>query len=373
MNLFARNFYCVTIPPLLPITLCFIAGIALHVHVLLFFILFSLLICCVCYAHMKHIKIPQRLLLCSFFMFTGAWFYQKELRDYEKFYVFTDNKKITITGTILDKSTTMVNHQKTTVIALTIHDIATETGSYKSNKTLLFYTKSNNSLVVGDTVTFFNIRCKKPSSEEFQHYQIKEQVLATLFSDTFDYHIDHHPTWSLRHWIWNQKKRLLDALESKFSSHCFQFFASLFLGNRTYVKQSLEETNEQFKVWGIYHFLARSGLHLALFIFAWQALFCITPLPLIIKQIIIFFLSCIYFILTWTSTPFTRSFALFALNKVCLFNKTPFHTLHYLTLICFCFLLYCPLYVCFLDFQLTFALTFALVWFNQVIAQHRNS
>jgi len=186
------------------------------------------------------------------------------------------------------------------------------------------------------------------------------------------YRIDYHSPWSLRYWIWNEKTKLLNRLENKLSQRGFQFFSSLFLGNRSYVKSSLEETNEQFKAWGIYHFLARSGMHLALFIFIWQAIFCLLPLPMIIKQIILSLFSCLYFALTWTSTPFTRSFALFLLNKICLFSKTPFHTLHYLTLVCFGFLLYCPLYLFFLDFQLSFALTFALAWFNQVAIQHRS-
>jgi hypothetical protein len=34
------------------------------------------------------------------------------------------------------------------------------------------------------------------------------------------------------------------------------------------------------------------------------------------------------------------------------------------------FLLYCPLYLFFLDFQLSFGLTFALAWLNQLYGQH---
>jgi predicted membrane metal-binding protein len=373
MKFFIRNFYHINTPPVLLITLSLIIGIALQSYTSLFFIIFLSLLCYTGYAFIKHNNNSQQLLLCSLCMLIGAMLYQKELREYQNFYDVVAHKKCTLKGMIIDQSVATVNHQKTTVLSLKADDIATETSTHKSNKTILFYTKCNNCLSVGDTVTFFNICFKKPSSEDFQQYQIKEQILATLFIDNPNYRIDHHPRWSLRNWIWNQKKRLLDALENKFSSHCFDFFSSLFLGNRAYVKTSLEETNEQFKAWGIYHFLARSGLHLALFIFAWQALFCIIPLPLTIKQIIIVGLSCIYFALTWTSTPFTRSFALFALNKLCLFTKTPFYTLHYLTLICFLFLLYCPFYLFFLDFQLTFALTFALVWFNQVTVLHRGS
>ncbi len=370
MYLFTKNFHLINIPPLFIITLFFIVGIIWHTTLIPFLAILVLLLFCALFAHLKQLPFPKQLILCSFFVCTGAWLHQKELRDYDDFYTFAHNKKITITGTVIDKSEVIQHYKKLTAITLAINDVATAQCTQTSNKTLIIYTESNNSAVVGDTVTFYNICCKKPSNESFQRYQIKEQIVATIFDDAPSYTINNHPTWSLRYWIWSQKKRLLDSLANKLSPNGFRFFSSLFLGNRACIKAELEETNEQFKIWGISHFLARSGLHLALFIFIWQAIFCVIPLPLIIKQLIMALLSCIYFILTWTSAPFTRSFALFILNKFCLFAKTPFHLLHYLTLVCFGFLLYCPLYLFFLDFQLSFALTFALTWFNQLSTEH---
>jgi competence protein ComEC len=161
--------------------------------------------------------------------------------------------------------------------------------------------------------------------------------------------------------------RLLSTLKTKLSTPAFLFFSSLFLGNRSCIKVSLEETSEQFKIWGISHFLARSGLHLALFIFIWQMLSSLIPFSFGTKQLLFTTLSIIYFMLTWTSAPFTRAFALLIMHKLFLFLKIPFNLLHALSCVCLCFLLYCPLYIFFLDFQLSFALTFALAWFNQLI------
>jgi competence protein ComEC len=370
MHFLTKNFHFINISPLFVLTLFFIIGIIWHTHLALFLIIFSLLLCCCITQYNKHFLLSQQLILCSFFAFAGAWLHQRELHNYDDFYTFTHNKPVTINGIIIDKYEITSNYKKSTVITLAIDTIATQQDTKKSNKSLLFYIESNNMLAVGDTVTFFNIYCKKPSSESFQKYQIKEQIVATIFENTPTYVVNNHPTWSLRYWIWNQKKRILDGLACKLSENGFRFFSSLFLGNRICIKSTLEETNEQFKTWGISHFLARSGLHLALFVYVWQAIFCIIPLPMIAKQIIISLLSCIYFILTWTSAPFTRSFALFILNKICLFTKIPFNLLHYLTLVCFGFLLYCPLYLFFLDFQLSFTLTFALAWFSQLSTQH---
>ena len=370
MHFFTKNFHLIYIPPLLPITLFFIVGIIFHAYATLFLTIFIASLCYGAYAYSKKIPLIKQFIFYSFFAYAGAFLYLKEIRDYDDFYSFTNNKKVTITGTVIDKSDVTTHYKKSTVITLAIDTIATEQCTKKSNKVALLYSENNNNTSVGDTVTFFNICCKKPSSESFQRYQIKEQIVATIFDNQPIYIIDNHPTWSLRYWIWEQKKRLLDGVASKLSQNGFKFFSSLFLGNRACIKAELESTNEQFKTWGISHFLARSGLHLALFIFIWQAIFCVIPLPLIIKQIIISLLSCIYFILTWTSAPFTRSFALFMLNRACLVTKTSFHLLHYLTLVCFGFLLYCPLYLFFLDFQLSFALTFALAWFSQLSTHH---
>jgi len=333
--------------------------------------MFLIALCIYGVSHYKKISLPKKLIFYSLFALLGAWLPNKEIQDYNNFYSFIENKEFTVTGTVIDISRAIVNHRKTTAITLALDIITSGNITQKSNKVMLFYGKGETDIMVGDTVTFLNISCKKPVSENFQRYQIKEQIAATIFNDTLEYRIDHHPTWSLRYWIWTQKTRLLHALQNKLSRDGFNFFSSLFLGNRACIKNELEETNELFKTWGISHFLARSGLHLVLFIFLCQALFCIIPLSMIAKQIIMTLLSIIYFALTWTSAPFTRSFALFMLNKICFFNKAPFHLLHYLTLVCFGFLFYCPLYLFFLDFQLSFALTGALAWFNQVTYEHK--
>lgn len=370
MEFFTQRFHLINIPPLVPIALFFIIGIIWHTNIGLLFAIFLISVGVSLYTYKKKLFLPKQLILCSFFCLTGAYLHQKELRDYDDFYEFTGSTAVTVNGTIIDKNIVESHYKKSIVLTLVIDTITNETISYKSNKVLMIYIPTTDDrITVGDTITLSNLRCKKPSSESFQRYHIKEQIASTIFEDNPDYTIKNHPTWSLRRWIWNQKQRLLNGLATKLSQDGFRFFSSLFLGNRLCIKQSLEETNEQFKTWGISHFLARSGLHLALFIFIWQGIFCIIPLPLIYKQLIISLLSFIYFILTWTSAPFTRSFALFILNKFCLFTKTPFHLLHYLTVVAFCFLLYCPLYIFFLDFQLSFALTFALAWFNQLSTQ----
>lgn len=365
-------FHYINIPPLLLVTSFFMVGIAYHLFITTFFIFFLISFCGTIFWYWKTNTVYYRFIIYSLFLIAGSVLHYKQLYDYEQFYIITDNQKISITGLVIDQNETMLHYCKNKVLTLKIDGIATSHGTLSCNKILLLYEKSNNNAKVGDTIVINDVIYKKPSNQSFQQYQIKENIIATVFGDKLSYQIINRPPWSIRYWIWHQKKRLLDSLSCKLSPETFRFFASLFLGNRMYVKDSLEETNEQFKTWGISHFLARSGLHLALFIFILQLFFCIIPLPLFVKQCFILLLSCLYFFLTWTATPFTRSFALLILNYICLFNKISFHLLHHVILVCLLFLLYSPLYLFFLDFQLTFALTFALAWFNQVTREYSN-
>lgn len=387
MSFLIKHFHIISIPPLLPIAAAFIFGIigqstyscATTATFILFLVTIFLFYCFHCAAKSYFLIkkflpfLPKNIIILSFFSFAGAYLYNKQIVDHNEFYVFTKSSPIEVTGVVIDKGQAVTQYSTATIITVSVSIIKKGTETQMLNKNILFYTKENGApIIVGDTIKFLNVYCKQATNESFDLYQIKEQTAVTVFNNQLTYEIIDHPQWSLRRWIFNQKQRILDGLAQKLSPDGFRFFASLFLGNRACIKASLDKTNEQFKTWGISHFLARSGLHLALFIFIWQALFCIVPLPFKLKQIIITFLSCTYFILTWTSAPFTRSFALFLLHKLCVIIKLPFHLLHYLTVVCFGFLLYCPLYLFFLDFQLSFALTFALSWFNQLYAQYRS-
>src|SRR5438445_10357840 len=231
MHFFTKNFHLINIPPIFTITLFFIICIIWHTTLPLFLIIFTLLLCYSVLAHIKQLQLPQQLILCSFFACAGAWLHQKELCDYDDFYTFTNNKSVSITGIIIDKGEIINNYKKSTLITLAIDTIATKYSTKKSNKLLMLYTESNNNHSVGDTVTFLNICCKNPSNESFQRYQIKEQIVATIFNNAPTYTIDNHSPWSLRYWLWNQKKRLLDGLSYKLSQNGFRFFSSLFLGN----------------------------------------------------------------------------------------------------------------------------------------------
>lgn len=375
MYFFKEHFHHIHIPPILPITIVFMLGIiwqaiALSMTTTLLLVLSFFSIYCL-YNKNKEFYHAHYYAAYCLIALAGGYLYEKNITDYDSFYQFTHDCSVKITGIVIDKTKNSQGYAQSTVITLAIKSVTNDTSVKKYNKTIIINgSDAIDALSVGDVVTFFNVKCKKADNESFNRYQIKEQIAATVFDQHLTYTTIHHPSWSLRRWIFDKKQIMLTNLKQKLSPLCFVFFASLFLGNRVCVKQSIEKINEKFKRWGIYHLLSRSGMHLALFIFSWQITLSIIPLPFFIKQLIMLTLSFTYCIFSWTSTPFIRSLALFTLNRTCLITKNSYHLLHYLTLTCLFFLLYCPLYLFFLDFQLSFGLTFALAWLNQLYGQH---
>ncbi len=374
MDFIKSNFYFITIPPLFPLLLSFILGI-IYQETTSFSIATSAL--CIILLTITHFFFKKsdtkRLILCILapvFFFSGIFFYQKEIDYYHSFYSFVNTSPVDIAGTVEDITQTTVCNKKNTVITLQIHSVKKDLVVKKINKYCLLYGENFSALNVGDVVTFFHVKCKKPKNEHFTFYQIRELVVAALFNSTTPYAITFRPTFSFKRLIFDTKKTIIKKCKKKLSSRVFTLFSSLFLGNRSLVKESMDDINEHFKRWGIYHFLSRSGLHLALFVFLWQLLFRYTPLPFTVKNGMLLLLCIIYSLFSWSSIPFARSLFLFLCNKLCLLSGSSYNLLHYLTLTSLCFLIHSPLYLFFLDFQLTFGITFVLAWFNQLHSQH---
>jgi competence protein ComEC len=197
---------------------------------------------------------------------------------------------------------------------------------------------------------------------------IKITDLKKQFNDTWK--CVHKPTYSYQRYIHNVSARLKSTLQKKMSKEAYSLFTSLFLGDTVTCKKELEQTKDQFRAWGIMHQLARSGLHLGIFVMVWQALLCVIPLPFLLKELLMLLLSIIYFALSCSSISFMRALYTFILYKICILHKRPHNLIHLLSVVCFAVLLDNPMQLFFLDFQLSFTLTFALAWFNQ-IASHK--
>jgi competence protein ComEC len=163
----------------------------------------------------------------------------------------------------------------------------------------------------------------------------------------------------------------MDQLFCKMSKKTSAFFSSLFLGYKKVDEREMSLLKEHFKWWGISHYLARSGLHMVIFSFVLHLFLRVIPITFLYKQIILLVLSLLYFFLSFPSVSFNRAFLTFLLFKMCILTQQQTHPLHLFTLTTFIILLINPWQLFFLDFQLSFGLTFALIWLNHLKSKQK--
>jgi ComEC/Rec2-related protein len=243
------------------------------------------------------------------------------------------------------------------------------------NKVIQIYTRKSadlRSVLVGDTVGINDITFKKMNNADFGKHLLKEGIAATLFiPDCLLVHI-HRPEKSSKRMLFYMRQRIVDALKHRIDPRTYQLFISIFLGNKQSPKYLSEKTKEHFNTWGVTHYLARSGLHMVIFIIIWQFLFSFLPLPRLLKEIVLMLLCILYCMLSWASVSFNRAFLTCILYRTCTLLRLQTNFLHLLTIVCLLILVENPLHLFFLDFQLSFGLTWALALFNHIQTHHKH-
>ena len=253
---------------------------------------------------------------------------------------------------------------------LKIQRIFDRHGWEKKPCTIQLYTNKKPRFSVADTVHCSLEKIPAPEGD-FKLYLYKEDIDATAFQPLVQSKVTHRPTYSFKRWVSQKKKTLHYRLLKKINPSTFALFSSLFMGNRASIKQELEPHKPLFKVWGISHFLARSGIHLLIFIILLSRLLAFIPAPFLIKHGFLLFCAFLYFLFSWPSVSFNRAFYTFLFYKTTTFLNIPLHSMHALALICLVILFQSPLQILFLDFQLTFLLTFCLIWIAHTRHQRR--
>jgi predicted membrane metal-binding protein len=242
---------------------------------------------------------------------------------------------------------------------------------HQCGETIALYIKDKPDLLVGDLVEINDVAFKQSSNSSFNTYLAKEKISATLFLENLKYTLIERPNFSFMRSLFYFKESLFATLRSKINRETFQLFSSIFLGNRTAVKKQMDSTKEPFKIWGTSHYLARSGLHLVIFVIVWHFILSLLPLSYLFKQLFLIMLILTYAVLSWSSVSFERALLMVLIYKWCLLARSPSHYVHLVVLVTALVLCINPLQLFFLDFQLSFGLTFALAWFNHIEARKK--
>ena len=248
----------------------------------------------------------------------------------------------------------------------------TESCYKKANFNLQCYSSSNTDIQVDDIIKLEDVKIKIPQDKSlsqntsYKNYLIKENLLASVFFyKNKNITILRSPKFSIRKFIWGIQTSTYQRLQQKIHPTVFTYFSLMFLGNTHH--KNIDTMRNTFNYWGLSHYLARSGLHIVLFILIWTIFLQLIPISIRFKRSLLIIICITYKIFSWTSLPFTRAFYAFILTEIGkIFNfQTDF--LHLLSIVCMTILLFNPMQLFFLDFQLTFALTFALAFVSKFI------
>lgn len=296
---------------------------------------------------------------------TGLVLYQYQISNHLAFQKKFNNVPSFITGivTSLEKIQSARHRWRMVIDLKKINNCAT-------HESVAIYSVHHPNVAVDDTIHLDEVIFKKIENKDFNLYLAKEKISATLFIDTPKVTQIYHPIWSLNRTIAQIRDRIFSSLQQSINKETFALFSSIFLGNRAAVKQHMDHAKEPFKYWGTSHYLARSGLHLVIFGIIWHFILSLLPLLFFWKQTFLMLLIACYSVLSWSSVSFNRALIMFFIAKFCLLTRNRLHYVHLITLATFLVLLLNPLQLFYLDFQLSFGLTFALAWFTH-IHQHK--
>jgi len=358
------------LPPLIGIALAYIIGISLC-WTIRFSIIPSIIVLSACCALLGlffaalwyYSGYRKTIAVHVIFLFLGCWRSYSSYASLEHFPFGHYAQPVSITGVVTGNSYSSKGRMKhsITLFAQTAH--GADHKEKTINRSVQVYLARKPALSVGDTIEIHNVLLK-PSTGPFKEYLVKEDILASLFITHFSYNLVHSPHYSVHRWLWNMRERLVNNLSKKLSAPVHAFFCALFLGNRSRDKHEVETISDQFKQWGAVHYMVRAGLHLVMFVGMWYALLSFIPIPFAAKQILMLLLCLLYYVLSCSSIAFLRALLTFLFYRGAILLNLNTHSLHIISLVTLLVLLINPTQLFFLDFQLSFAVTFALAWFN---------
>lgn len=330
--------------------------------ILIYYAIILILFTLVLYLKLKNKFLIYICLLSICFSILGIFRFFYLESNYKKLKSDLENKTFDIEAIVLENKSNnslIYKYLLKLEVAKTVN-----TKILKENYIINIFLKQNYELKVGDKILIKNLTLINKKNKNLELYLKKENILFSLFLNNFDFSIIQKSQNYFYNWLIDYRNNLISKITKKMDNITSLLFESIFLG----IKQNnlkMEKIREKLTDWGISHYLARSGLHVALFILLWIFIFRFIPLNYFIKQIIITILIIVYNILTYSSISFERAYITYLFYRLCTIQILPIHSLHLISLTTISILIYNPYQLFFLDFQLSFASTYALILFNE--------
>lgn len=307
------------------------------------------------------LKSKTKISAYTFIFLSGALLLQNQKSENFNLLKKIENQKIDVIATVTNKENINSSNIKEK-IRLKVKQLKKNKLFEPAKFNLLCYSCISTNIIPGQRVQIKNIEIKKTETEKksnpFKYFLLKNGILSSFFAKRLNYKIIAKNINPIKQYLYKIRKKIAQKIRYKLSSQTFPYFSSIFLGNK---KETISSQQKNiFNIWGISHYLARSGLHIVIFIIIWQLILNLVPLPIKTKTLLLIVISLIYLALSWASLSFMRAFFIFILYQLSKLLNKQANFLHLLTLICLLILIKNPIQLFSLDFQLTFALTFAL-------------
>lgn len=215
----------------------------------------------------------------------------------------------------------------------------------------------------GDTVLLKRIFFFPPADKsDYAKYLVKSGLVAHIQIKPESVSVLKHPIRSFYRTLSELRNNILESAKKQLSPPTFALFTSIFWGKHAVDQQQLNSIREQFRPWGILHYLARAGLHVTMLILLLEKTISFLPLPFMVRTVLGAGLIGGYALISWSSISFIRALLVFFIFILCTLLWAPSQGLYRLSLACFLILLWNPFQLFFLDFQLSFLVTAVFMW-----------
>lgn len=357
-----------SIPPLTYYTLAVIAGITWSIHFPSYFLMVHVIVAAMLIFfnfHNHYYSIKKVLILISFLL--GAFIQQRHAHMYTFWQQFIQNNPLHITLTITDEDIKQHSFLRYVYTGTITEILCTETGKrFYPHYTILLYTYKKMPISLGNSIKLFQYSLDKKSSSSIHHFLKREGVIATFVKKSLNFGIcssrHYSPTYSLH----TYRIQHTHHLRKKLSRLAYQLYSLIFLGKKPFITREFLYIKHSCKAWGILHHMARSGLHLIACIGIWEKILRYIPTYNFIKHILLLLFSLFYYFLSWPTISFARSLIVFILYKLAALSNNQILSIYNISLITLFMLFHNPYIISFLDFQLSFGITFLLAWINHV-------
>lgn len=307
------------------------------------------------------------LALLGFTFFVGSLLYSEERRNFFRFYYKTIGKNWSVIAKVTDieKSYKGDNENLVTLKIKKLFNAHREISSCGGRK-LKIKTKKEPTFEIGDIIKLEKFFFRRCGNYDFIKYMIKENLAGYIYLKNPQAKILEHSNWNLVRSIRNLRNHVVERLHKKLSKPTFTLLASIFFGKKMLDEKEMDKIRDGFRNWGIIHHLARSGLHLIIFILLFSFLLSYLPIPFATKELLTVLLVLFYAAFSWISLSFMRAMALFLLYKFCSLQKLQTHAVHLISLVAIALLVWNPYQLFFLDFQLSFIFALSIAWIRNI-------